>query len=64
MHRRYNPSCPPPVRPQRTVEGWMVLAIVLGLAIGGSGLIVRDLIIPAFAKVNAALALAEPGAHQ
>lgn len=41
MDRRYNPSCPPPVRPQRSVEGWMILAVVLGLAIGSLGLVVK-----------------------
>lgn len=44
MDRRYNPSCPPPVRPQRAVEGWMVLAIVIGLVIGGTGLIAKAVV--------------------
>lgn len=55
MDRRYNPSCPPPVRPQRVLEGWMVWAIVVGLAIGTAGLAVKAVIIPAFQSVSTAL---------
>jgi type II secretory pathway component PulJ len=62
-HPRYNPSVPP-VRPQRMIEGWMVLAVVLGLAIGSSGLVLKYVIVPAFAKVNATLAMTQtPGAR-
>jgi hypothetical protein len=53
MNRRYNPSCPPPARPQRAIEGWMVLAVVIGLALGSVGLIAKFVIVPAFAKVTA-----------
>lgn len=45
MDRRYNPSCPPPVRPQRSVEGWMVAAVVLGLVIGSMGLVVKHVVL-------------------
>lgn len=55
MDRRYNPSVPPPVRPQRKLEGWMVLAIVLGMAIGSAGLVAKFIIVPAFASVTHAL---------
>lgn len=55
MNRRYNPSCPPTVRPQRAIEGWMVLAFVVGLALGSVGLIAKFVIVPAFAKVTATL---------
>jgi hypothetical protein len=59
-NRRYNPSIPP-VRPQRAVEGWMVAAVVLGLALGSAGLIVKFLIVPAFA--SATHVLQQTGAH-
>lgn len=55
MNRRYNPSMPPQTRPQRALEGWMVLAIVLGLVIGGAGLVAKSIIVPAFAKASQAL---------
>lgn len=48
MNRRYNPSVPP-VRPQRKLEGWMVAAIVIGLALGSAGLAAK-VVIASFAN--------------
>jgi hypothetical protein len=38
------------------IEGWMVLAVVVGLALGSVGLVAKFVIVPAFAKVTAVVA--------
>lgn len=43
------------VRPSRAVEGWMVAAVVLLIAVSVAVLTVTRIILPAFAQMNATL---------